>query len=161
MSILVNARSYERIALLYDEISKHFSNRIERDYFVDEIYKTAAKDYSDLEFIRLRNIIPIELNRFLLNLQTKSDRIFYEFTPLLHCVASFGNLTLVKYLIEEEGADINRAPPLGLTLMEVVDKAIGRAVGLLCISELSNEPISGLFFVKDYLSALATKSPRQ
>lgn len=114
----VNGRLYEGIKSLYDTIRDKHAENISLDRIVDDIYRQASLNYTAFEFLKLSDIIPIEINRLIGNPLCSSEGVDleYELKPFLNHVVECGNFDLAKYLIDN-GADVTQLS----SLIEIID----------------------------------------
>lgn len=119
---IFNCRQFEVIKELFELMKGE--GQINIDRVIDQFYLQAAFFYTTVEFVQLMQIIPVDVNRqvgsAILRLGLQSQ---YIKKPLLHHAAEFGNLELVKYLIEN-GADINQQSESGVMLIKAVQDSM-------------------------------------
>lgn len=118
LNVAINARSYESIAFILEKI-KTMEN-VCFDSVIDDIYQQAAQCYNVREFMRLSNVISIDLNREIGYWITGSG---YFTRSLFHHAAGHGNISLVEYLIAQ---DVNAST--SLETLKLILKEIERTI---------------------------------
>jgi hypothetical protein len=150
----INARFYEKIQELYIAVKDNV--RINTDRIIDEIYSLALWSYNIIEFVQLRDVVPIDINKQIgNNIHSNEPSRHIIKSPLIQSAAAKGNLSVVKYLVCE-GADIHQRSENGEgeTLWELVKRLTETSSAWLA----TTDRFKNLIAIKNYLISINNDS---
>jgi hypothetical protein len=154
---MINCRLYEGIDVLYKICQKN--QNICLDNVIDAIYNQAVSSYTDVEFIRLLQCIPIDLNRTLSD-ETVDNNTPYNngSEPLLHRAAVAGNVSLVTYLLNND-VDLHQVSDKGQSILQRLEEMKQQEeASMQSEDEASNKASAQILMhyqlIHDYINAL-------
>jgi len=124
----VESRNFDAIKNIHDTIKTKHADLIPLSRVIDKIYHTAiSQEFSPEEFDKLRQIIPVDINRVITNVYAGMCRPS-ELTkdPLLNLAVAFNGKVLVDYFLKN-GADINLRSHEGETPEQELERRLEKA----------------------------------